>query len=832
MSEWGQLVYTSVDAGQFGGWQVKQCSPQLTEQTVNALVARVPTALELVAEPSPFPTPAEIAALPRRLLYAGLADDRWRRAWWHSTPAGADASGRTGNVFTQCLVSTEQVRPISLWRSPGWSTPFGAAEVAASTLGMPPEPQQIVPIASQLLFGTDSWQVGTLCVLADALQAARQGGPTVVLLVDDPDEGAAWLMALSLCISVQAAAGMGFSTFERASAHRGWQSGGLQVVCVPRADAHLLGAGVGCQLDPRQAPAIGFGGQPHLTHRGQPIEPTELSGLIMELAFDAETFAAMTARLDEVVAQAGEESVELAWPLAMVASLDGQASETAARVLARATPERALCDARCQQLVRDALTARMGSSTERSWQVLIETRQPSLTRLATDSYLAAAVCDPAWLAEPGLTRIVPTDSSPTPHTAELVDREVAGLVARDDPRVPFIALRLLDMLCAVGWQRPGRLEAAALSLAERAVVPALCLPTTQFGLQCAGRLTDATRELLVRLLADTQIRRPPNGPALSVDSLRLLGLDRGEQLTDPEFVQTPDGELRPLAIEVARFVCYHPDGQPDQRVQAAARAVLVQAELLLGRRPPHELLATALPADAVAEWIADRQIQVPPDLIVRALLENPDDQATIRLAEVALRQCEGQVGLAAGLRYADEWQLPTEAQLDLAAGHAANLPVADDVVARIALGIVVSLIKDKTPPAAWAQAVIRQARPLPRVLAERWAGVLCDQFDSALGAVRWLLAIHPDSPSRRLLDEPLADWLAWLPVQEEPGRRFLDVLAHGILVILLDRERSAQLPGTGYRPDDRFLKTWYDRQSRANRLGLQPGFVNRWKDAP
>ena len=173
------------------------------------------------------------------------------------------------------------------------------------------------------------------------------------------------------------------------------------------------------------------------------------------------------------------------------------------------------------------------------------------------------------------------------------------------------------------------MEKLAQEGAVQIVVPALCLPTTQFGLQCAGRLTDATRELLVRLLADTQIRRPPNGPALSVDSLRLLGLDRGEQLTDPEFVQTPDGELRPLAIEVARFVCYHPDGQPDQRVQAAARAVLVQAELLLGRRPPHELLATALPADAVAEWIADRQIQVPPDLIVRALLENIEDRKSV-----------------------------------------------------------------------------------------------------------------------------------------------------------------------------------------------------------
>ena len=66
MSEWGQLVYTSVDAGQFGGWQVKQCSPQLTEQTVNALVARVPTALELVAKPSPI-----------RVPLVGAEDRRW-----------------------------------------------------------------------------------------------------------------------------------------------------------------------------------------------------------------------------------------------------------------------------------------------------------------------------------------------------------------------------------------------------------------------------------------------------------------------------------------------------------------------------------------------------------------------------------------------------------------------------------------------------------------------------------------------------------------------------------------------------------------------------------
>src|SRR4051794_40914512 len=97
--------------------------------------AGVSTRLDTLERLDEFPTTAALAARTRRLAFR--YDDDGGSVWWHAVEAGKDATGRPGNVFTHSVAMSglpERLRPIDLWRSPSWLTPFGQTEVAAATL--------------------------------------------------------------------------------------------------------------------------------------------------------------------------------------------------------------------------------------------------------------------------------------------------------------------------------------------------------------------------------------------------------------------------------------------------------------------------------------------------------------------------------------------------------------------------------------------------------------------------------------------------------------------------------------------------------------------------
>ncbi len=134
----GQLTYSSFDRGDGrGGWQVKETSGALTPDEVQTLSSRVATRFDAGVEVGPFPTPDEVVALPRRLVYAPVPGHGM--GYWHTAPAGADASGRPGNVFAHVLLdrapaTVDALRPVDLWRSPDWLTPFNSEQVLAAAL--------------------------------------------------------------------------------------------------------------------------------------------------------------------------------------------------------------------------------------------------------------------------------------------------------------------------------------------------------------------------------------------------------------------------------------------------------------------------------------------------------------------------------------------------------------------------------------------------------------------------------------------------------------------------------------------------------------------------
>lgn len=211
-----QLTYTSVDAldGSLGGWQVKDRSPELTEPEAQAVLALAATRLDFVEPPPRFPSAAEIAALPARLV---TAQELGRSLLVHSAAAGNDASGRPGNVFTHALVIDDQPgapRPLEWWRSPGWLRPYGADAVRECTLGAPPGPGGVVSAASVSGFLGRCNPHG-LGALVDAVGRCFGTDHRVVLVEDDPDTAALWLACVSFMLPPFGHAWLSMSTFER-----------------------------------------------------------------------------------------------------------------------------------------------------------------------------------------------------------------------------------------------------------------------------------------------------------------------------------------------------------------------------------------------------------------------------------------------------------------------------------------------------------------------------------------------------------------------------------------------------------------------------------------
>ena len=132
VGRFAQLVFTAVDDGDGpGGWRARPAEgldPVEQRSLESAITTQLATARPIPA----YPTPEEARALPRRLLYAPAAGGT---AYWHTAPAGLDATGRPGNVFVHVVLDrTPQepepaFRPTDLWRSPRWLTPFGHPQV-------------------------------------------------------------------------------------------------------------------------------------------------------------------------------------------------------------------------------------------------------------------------------------------------------------------------------------------------------------------------------------------------------------------------------------------------------------------------------------------------------------------------------------------------------------------------------------------------------------------------------------------------------------------------------------------------------------------------------
>lgn len=247
-ARWVHVTYASFrNSDGRGGWHA---GPSISADDADRqLVGEyAPTSLVPTKPVDDFIGSAEIDALPRRFEYL-MVDGRG--LFMQSVPAGKDATGRPGNVFTHAVIDREPhlpmsaIYPINLYRSPDLRTPFRAARVNNITL----DPELAEPQPGPLADLEVAWMVvrdmlgdrrGALYRLQDVLAAGEE---LAVLALDNTNEAAYWLQALSSTLSpLEARRVLRFSTFERGGAlpFTAPTVGTYPVLVVPTSDRERL----------------------------------------------------------------------------------------------------------------------------------------------------------------------------------------------------------------------------------------------------------------------------------------------------------------------------------------------------------------------------------------------------------------------------------------------------------------------------------------------------------------------------------------------------------------------------------------------------------------
>lgn len=324
---YGQLTYTSLEGdGITAGWQVKETTGGITPEEARLLVSRIRIPLNPIEQPPKFPTPDQLRTLPRRLAYSRINDNI--AAYWHTSLAGPDSAGRPGNVFAHVLLDREasdmaqNPRPIELWQSSRWLTPYGGPAVSAAMLSDEvPGTGGAVTAESVVRFvcDVDRRRLRTLCGLLDAVSATLDGGPAVVIGVESADTAAQWIGAVSFMMSRGTAGRLGFSTFDRSSDLEDLLRSGLHLVAMPRADLADVPPAV-VVVDDAEPITLGeLNGRQHCTYRRQEIAVTAWSAMARVAFIDPISAAQLLLDIDKSASGLVDAGLPPALPMAISA---------------------------------------------------------------------------------------------------------------------------------------------------------------------------------------------------------------------------------------------------------------------------------------------------------------------------------------------------------------------------------------------------------------------------------------------------------------------------------------------------------------------------------
>ncbi|WP_426225097.1 hypothetical protein [Pseudarthrobacter sp. DSP2-3-2b1] len=471
---WGQLTYASFDPDNgAGGWQVTSTAGNLSDGEIEALRQRIVTRFDSDIYLGAFPNAAELQAMPRRLTY--INDGRGRGAYWHSTMAGRDSTGRPGNVFSHVLLDrstaqpTPSIRPIEIWRSPGLLCPFGPEQVREAVLVEDASPSFGAALGREdvldFLFDQREWRVGLLSALLDAVSAALSGGPGVVLVTDSAETSALWIAAVSRLAPADWVRRMNFSVYERAAGLDAVFDRGVHLVGVPRADAEAIPKdSVFTILDEHEVPDLGeVGGRPHRVQSGSLIVPTHWSAFAQAAVVDRSSFSAATSMMDDVADRVGDTGPEPSWALAVAAlrlpDIFGDYEAEAAAVIARHSPDSLGGDDELMELARTTMKSSSGgASAGEAWAELEQDGASRLMRqVLMQAYLQRSLEDDAWLAQAGPIPLPPDYrvEYSTPEVRRAARSAIVRLQRKftdddESAEFPATAMRILDFIHRAG----------------------------------------------------------------------------------------------------------------------------------------------------------------------------------------------------------------------------------------------------------------------------------------------------------------------------------------------------------------------------------------------
>ncbi|KHO20319.1 hypothetical protein QQ44_27720 [Mycolicibacterium setense] len=492
-SRYGQLAYTSFDAvGTAGGWQVKETSGDLTATETQSLIAGVHTVFRQVGQVPDFPTPDQLEQGPRRLAYRHLGDGA---GYWHTFPAGSDSTGRPGNVFAHVLLDRApdthpRYRAIQRWRSPHWLQPYGAAAVARAQLPWAlPELGSAVTKDSVVAFALDTatWRLATLFALLDAVAAALAGGAPVVLGVQSPDSAAQWIGLVSFLMSPGTAAGLSFSTFDRAeqlAPHSGQVLSAVPLEDLPSVEPGMV------VISESETVSLGeLEGDPHRTAGGHRIEVTRWSVMAQVVLLDAASARRVLDDIDTLSGQVRDDGLHPAWPMAMAVAGHPEFADAqveAHEVIAAHSPSGALVGSEAAHIIADVLALVVGVTTADAWRAVHELSDGAGASYADATYYARAIADDAWMTQTAPIPLAPRMFHGKPIPSAL-RKAIGPALERGRAQGPDRLLRVVDLLMRAGVA-DDRLQAA---LAD-GVVPGLANPAVRRLIGEPDRLSLAT----------------------------------------------------------------------------------------------------------------------------------------------------------------------------------------------------------------------------------------------------------------------------------------------------------------------------------------------------
>jgi hypothetical protein len=337
-SRWAQITYASFDRGDGvpGGWQVKDTLGEPDADELRLLRRSVVSRFSFHGSLPAFLSAEEAEALPVRMRFRPSGPGS-PGVLTHAVPAGADSTGRPGNVYSHVALDrgpSGAERPIDLWRSSAFARPYGVEAILRTRPVTEPQAHpegfgRTETVASLL---TTPGYTEPFLAAADALTEAVRGGRRLVLVTDRQDWAALVITVLTHLTSPALARCIGWSLYERADDLGSKELRGAHIVTVPEADAGRLSEREDVfVLADGDLPVRGEDGS-HLVRQGPAIPASPFSALMEAVAAVPEQLPARLRALEALDARfplAADEVVEPAWALAVVVD-EAAAGPTAA----------------------------------------------------------------------------------------------------------------------------------------------------------------------------------------------------------------------------------------------------------------------------------------------------------------------------------------------------------------------------------------------------------------------------------------------------------------------------------------------------------------------